>query len=331
MSDPALLLLVQQLQQELQNQHSKIQSLRSDLNALRVNVHQLQLQFQLQLQTRPTPAPTTYAPRLPNPPRFNGKPFTLRTWLPLIRAKLRSDQLISANAFDYIWDRLKQPQQASVLHLRQSAKDVQSQDPKDIFSFFQRLCHNLRKQQEAIQRFSSIRQREEESLIAYLARFKRFVYKASASSQPDVLRVIALYYSFRPTLRQSLKELSNTLFSLLYKEYVKLVQGLNRRFCRLLVQNLLLQKPAQKPAATDKPIDVDQIRTTSFIPTPKPRNKLRAPPSFRSRPPSATLSRSRLQSSSAKCCLYYLRNGFCLYYSVYNYQIAQCPYSYINS
>jgi len=28
----------------------------------------------------------------------------------------------------------------------------------------------------------SIRQREEESLIAYLARFKRFVYKASASS-----------------------------------------------------------------------------------------------------------------------------------------------------
>lgn len=67
MSDLALFLLVQQLQQELQNQRTEIQSLRLDLDALRVDVHQLQLY----LQTRPTPALTT-CPRLPDPPRFDA-------------------------------------------------------------------------------------------------------------------------------------------------------------------------------------------------------------------------------------------------------------------
>ncbi|OAG02489.1 uncharacterized protein CC84DRAFT_1099258, partial [Paraphaeosphaeria sporulosa] len=48
--------------------------------------------------------------RLPDPPRFDGKPLSLRTWLPSIRAKLRSNQLTGADAFDYVWDRLEQPQ-----------------------------------------------------------------------------------------------------------------------------------------------------------------------------------------------------------------------------
>ena len=117
----------------------------------------------------------------------------------------------------------------------------------------------------------SIRQREEELLIAYLARFKRFVYKANASSWPDVSRVIVLHRGFRPALRQSLKESSDTLFSLLYSKYVKLVQRLNRHSHRLIqnppvqnlpVQNLPVQNPpvqklAQKPIAAYKPMDVN--------------------------------------------------------------------------
>ncbi|KAF2195910.1 hypothetical protein K469DRAFT_545194, partial [Zopfia rhizophila CBS 207.26] len=135
MSDQsALLLLIQQLQQELQNQRTEIQSLQS----LQSDVRHLQTQIQL---LSASTAPRT---RLPDPPRFDGKPFTLRTWLPSIRAKLRSDQLAGADAFDYVWDRLEQPQQASVLHLRQSAEHAQSWDPETIFSFFQRLCHNPR-------------------------------------------------------------------------------------------------------------------------------------------------------------------------------------------
>ncbi|KAF2189222.1 hypothetical protein K469DRAFT_701847 [Zopfia rhizophila CBS 207.26] len=92
MSDQsALLLLIQQLQQELQNQRTEIQSLQS----LQSDVRHLQTQIQL---LSASTAPRT---RLPDPPRFDGKPFTLRTWLPLIRAKLRSDQLAGADAFDY--------------------------------------------------------------------------------------------------------------------------------------------------------------------------------------------------------------------------------------
>ncbi|KAK7181378.1 hypothetical protein PSPO01_12474 [Paraphaeosphaeria sporulosa] len=142
--DPVYL-LIQQLQQELQNQRSKIQQLRADLSAARTDVHQLQI------QTR-----SATRARLPNPPRFNRKPLSLRTWLPSIRAKLRSDQLTRADAFDY--------------------------DPEDIFSFFQRLYHNPREQQEAIQRFSLVRQREDESLIAYLAQFERLAFEAKATT-----------------------------------------------------------------------------------------------------------------------------------------------------
>ncbi|KAA8646596.1 uncharacterized protein ATNIH1004_008029 [Aspergillus tanneri] len=182
MSDPnPLLLLVQQLQQELQNQRldiqnqrNEIQQLRADLDASRTDVHQLRTQL-LSVQTPRS--------RLPDPPRFNGKPYTLRTWLPSIKAKLRSDQLVGADAFDYVWDRLEQSQQASVLHLRQSAEENQLWDPEVIFSFFQRLCHNPREQQEAIQRFTSIQQRDDESLIAYLARFERLSYEANSTDR----------------------------------------------------------------------------------------------------------------------------------------------------
>ena len=57
----------------------------------------------------------------------------------------------------------------------------------------------------------------------YFAYFKRFVYKASVSFWPDILRVIALYCGFCPALYQSFKKLSDTLFSLLYNKYVKLI------------------------------------------------------------------------------------------------------------
>ena len=83
-----LFLLVQQLQQELQNQRIELQNQRTEIQSLRDEVHHLR-----------TPSPRS---RLPDPPRFNSKPYTLRTWLPSIKAKLRSDQLTGANAFDYV-------------------------------------------------------------------------------------------------------------------------------------------------------------------------------------------------------------------------------------
>ena len=155
MADQAIILLIQQLQQQIQNQHEEIQSWCTNLETTWVDVWQLQTQ----LDTQPTRS------RLPDPPCFDGKPYTLHTWLPSIQAKLRSDQLSGADAFDYVWDQLEQPQQASVLHLWQSAEEVQCWDPETIFSFFQCLCHNSQENQEAVQCFTSVQQRDEEFLL----------------------------------------------------------------------------------------------------------------------------------------------------------------------
>ncbi|KAL7771366.1 hypothetical protein CFE70_004706 [Pyrenophora teres f. teres 0-1] len=213
----ALMLLVQQLQQELQNQRAEILSLRE-------SVTQLQTQYQ-----PPSAAQTRVRVRLPDPPKFDGKPHALRTWLPSIKAKIRSDQLDGADAFDYVWDRLEQPQQASILHLREQSEEKSDWDPEQIFSFFQRLCHNPREQQEAIQRFSQIRQRDDESIIAYLARFERLSFEAKASSWPEISRVTTLHRGLRQSLRQKLEESNDSLFSLSYDQYIEAIQSVDRR------------------------------------------------------------------------------------------------------
>ncbi|KAF2176659.1 hypothetical protein K469DRAFT_722174, partial [Zopfia rhizophila CBS 207.26] len=145
-------------------------------------------------------APRTH---LPDPPRFDGKPLTLRTWLPSIRAKLRSDQLAGADAFDY-----------------------------------------------------------------------------------------------------SLEESSDSLFSLLYNDYIELVQRLDRRSRR----PQLAQKPTQKTA--HEPMDVDHpIRIAS------------ARVSFPRRPVSPTSS----QSSSPDRHTYRQLNGLCFCCGSPDHWIDSCP------
>ena len=119
-----LLSLIQQLQQQIVNQQRQLEAL----------------------------TPTHPQFRLPDPPRFDGRPFSLKTWLPAIQAKLRSDGLVGQPAFDYVYDRLEPPQQASVLHLRET-----SPTPEAVFQYFERLCHNPREKQDAVLRFASVR------------------------------------------------------------------------------------------------------------------------------------------------------------------------------
>lgn len=232
--------------------------------------------------------------RLPDPPRFNGKPYTLRTWLPSIKAKLRSDQLSGADAFDYVWDWLEQSQQASVLHLRQSAEDNQIWDPEVIFSFFQRLCYNPRELQEAIQRFSSVQQRDDESLVAYLARFERLSYEANMNSWLDISRVTTLHRGLRPNLRRNLEDSNDSLFSLLYDEYIELVQSADRR-------TRTNQKPTLKPAPVLTPntdqMDTDPIQIASIQPV------------LPAQPVSPSLSASSASSRNS----YRRENDLCLY------------------
>ena len=310
MSDqPALFLLVQQLQQELQNQRVEIQSLRADVQRLSQNQ-----------------SSSVSRPRLPDPPRFNGKPYTLRTWLPSIQAKIRSDQLTGADAFDYVWDRLEQPQQASALHLRQEAESSQHWDPEEIFSFFQRLCHNPRQHQEAVQRFSSVRQHKEESLIAYLARFERLAHEAEAVSWPDVSRITTLHHGLRQSLRQSLEDSNDSLFSLLYDEYIELVQRVDRRTFRPPANQSVSQPTSQSTRQhPSRPIRTPQAESMDVDPVPI----MAIRPTCPARPASPALSSSSLCSTDSMSSVarrqYRLNNDLCLYCGAYGHWISDCP------
>jgi hypothetical protein len=301
MSEP-LVLLIQQLQQELQNQRVEIQQLRSDITSLRI-------------QTQSQQPPIS---RLPDPPRFNGKPYTLRTWLPSVKAKLRSDQLSGADAFDYVWDRLEQPQQASVLHLRQLAEDTQVWNPEDIFSFFQRLCHNPREQQEATQRFIAISQRDDESLTAYLARFERLSYEAQTLSWPDTSRITTLHRGLRSTLRHALESKNDSLFTLPYDDYITLVQSADRRTQPSFQKPAYFQPGSQKLVRAKSP-DPDQM-DLGPIRLHTARISSRSPPPRPYSPPLSTSSNSSRLS-------YRLVNNLCFYCGSNDHWIENCPSS----
>ncbi|KAK7178761.1 pol-like protein, partial [Paraphaeosphaeria sporulosa] len=249
--------------------------LRADLSAARTDVHQLQIQTQSATRAR-----------LPDPPRFDGRPLSLRTWLPSIRAKLRSDQLTRADAFDY------------------QSEDTQSWDLEDIFSFFQRLYHNPREQQEAIQRFSLVRQREDESLIAYLARFERLAFEAKATTWPNVSWVTTLHQGLRPTLRQFLEESNDSIFGLQYPEYVELIQSYDRRARRPQNQHPNQHLNQYPKPARPEPMDVDPARV-------------------RLARPSSALSTSSSTSRHA----HRLENDLYLYYGADDHWISDYPIS----
>ena len=210
-----------------------------------------------------------------------------------------------------MWDRLEQPQQASVLHLRQSAEDNQSWDPETLFLFFQRLCHNPREGQEAVQRLTGVRQREDESLVAYLARFERLTYEASASSWPDVTRVSTLHRGLRPALRQSLEESEDSLFSLPYDAYVELMQRYDRRSR----QHQPRQQPQtrtghQQPRASAPPVprldpmDTDpiQLNTVRITSSSSRRSSSRSPRRSLSSLTAADRRADRLEHDLCLCC-----------------------------
>jgi hypothetical protein len=72
-------------------------------------IQQLQQQLASQQQQLEALAPARPQYRLPDSPRFDGRPFSLKTWLPAIQAKLRSDGLVGQPAFDYVYDGLEPP------------------------------------------------------------------------------------------------------------------------------------------------------------------------------------------------------------------------------
>jgi hypothetical protein len=261
----ALLALVQQMQQQLSDQQNQLLALHAS--------HQNQ------------PVPRFH---LPDPPRFDGKPFMLRTWLPSIQAKLDADGLTGRQAFDYVYNRLEPSQQASVLHLRES-----SSSPDQIFQYFQRLCYNPREKQESTLRFANIRQKDDESLIAYLARFERLAHEAGVKIQDPIQSIFAtttLHRGLRRSLREILEQASDSLFSLSYEEYLEFLQRFERRqprpqnhnYPRNQTQNQTPFRPPFKPQTRTQPepdlmdTSVNRVQLRSSTPTSSDATKIKS-------------------------------------------------------
>ena len=213
---------------------------------------------------------------------------------------------------------MEQPQQASVLHLRQSAEEAQCWDPETIFSFFQRLCHNPRENQEAVQRFTSVRQRDEESLVAYLARFERLTYEANATTWPDVTRVTTLHRGLRTTLRQTLENSNDALFDLPYDNYIKLVQRTNR-YNQPVSDQKRTQNPALNPAKN--PALKNHPDTMDITPVQLASVHTEAPPAS---PTLTASSGSSLHSSASNRRTFRLDHDLCLYCGSDEHWISQC-------
>ena len=206
----------QLLVQLYQQQQADIQQLRAEILSLREEIRTL----------RSSP-PSSARHTLPDPPKFDGKPYLLRTWLPAMRAKIRTDGMTGQHAFYYVWDRLEVGQQGLALPLLDTAESTQVYDHEAIFSLLERVHHNPYVQQEARDKLTHIRQGEE-GLSAYIARFERLLYEAGAKdSWPDDIKIS----TFTNGLRSALKILVQQQLTVPceYNAYVQLVQQLDRR------------------------------------------------------------------------------------------------------
>ena len=180
-----LLQLYQQQQADFQQLRTDFQQLRADNQQLRAEI----LSLRDEIRTLRASPPSSAHHALPDPPKFDGKPYLLRTWLPAMRAKIRTDGMTGQHAFYYVWDRLEVGQQGLALPLLDTAESTQAWDHEAIFSLLERVHHNPYVQQEARDKLTHIRQGEE-GLSAYIARFERLLYEAGAKdSWPDDIKI----------------------------------------------------------------------------------------------------------------------------------------------
>jgi hypothetical protein len=151
-----------------------------------------------------------------------------------------------------------------------------------------------------MQRFTTIQQQEDESLITFLTRFKHLIYEARATTWLDSSHLSTLHRGLRPSLHQTLEDTNDSLFSLSYDEYVELIQLINRRTHHAQP----VKNPATKPAPTQTHhhdlIDTDPVRI-SHARVVKP--VLYTP----------STSSTRSSASATKRRSYQLEHDLCLY------------------
>ena len=257
----------QLLLQLYQQQQVDFQQLRADNQQLRAEI--LSLRDEIRTLRASPPSSAHYA--LPDPPKFDGKPYLLRTWLPAMRAKIRTDGMTGQHAFYYVWDRLEVGQQGLALPLLDSAESTQAWDHEAIFTLLERVHHNPYAQQEARDKLIHIRQGEE-GLSAYIARFERLLYEAGAKdSWPDDIKISTFTNGLRSTLKIPVQQQLTVPSD--YNGYVQLVQQLDRRS-----RSAAPRPPAPAPAGD--PMQIGSVEIGALTTDP-PQRAASASPELR--------------------------------------------------
>lgn len=195
----------------------EIETLRSEVNTLR------------SAQTNP---PHTARPRqqLPEPTWFDGKPHHLRTWLPMIKAKIRVDGEALGNQvarFYYVYGNLEPKVQAMILPQLAEAELNSVWDYHTILDQLKRVLQNPNQQQEAEDMLHGIRQGDKESLTSYIAKFERLVYEAGAQAWPDLVKISTLRDGLNTSTRRALS--MQLLIPSLYNQFLQTIQQLSQR------------------------------------------------------------------------------------------------------
>ena len=110
--------------------HSELETLRLEVNTLRSTA------------TQPASRPRQ---QLPEPARFDGKPYHFRTWLPMIKAKIQVDGEAIGNAiarFYYVYGNLEPTVQAMVLPQLSEAETHSVWDYNSILEQLARVLEN---------------------------------------------------------------------------------------------------------------------------------------------------------------------------------------------
>jgi hypothetical protein len=209
---------------------------------------------------------------LPNPEKFNGQSYKFDTWLPSIKAKLRVDSEAIGDSiaqFYYVYLNLDSHVQAMVLPQLAQAEEAQIWNYKSILDQLCRVNDNPNKVQEAEDKLLSIKQGTD-SLHAYMAKFKRVLYKARGHDWPNVNKISTFRNGLHPAIRGRLSQQLNLPRT--YPDFIKIVQQLASRSSGgpSTYPSSAEQKTSQPYHKSDA-IDLNQVEINTIRPTTPPR------------------------------------------------------------
>lgn len=191
---------LQQQREELQNQRSMIQTQQDEILSLKASL--------VDMSSQSDPTSKTRRPKasLPDPDWFSGQAYKFDTWLPSIKAKLRSDAAAIGGDIDqfyYVYLNLENSVQSMVLPQLDNAEEKGVWDYNTILAQLKQIYDNPNKIQEAEDRLHNPRQGNE-SISVYIAKFERLLYAARGQDWPDTIKITTFRNGLNHTTRQRL-------------------------------------------------------------------------------------------------------------------------------